>query len=48
MGHKKDRWDSGKPRRQQIVFCDIQIKVVILAAGKYMYTIQICYHSKSE
>ncbi len=21
--------DSGKPRRQQIIFCDIQIKVVI-------------------
>ncbi len=24
------RWDSGKARRQQITFCDIQIEVVIL------------------
>ena len=44
---KKDHWESGKPRRQQIIFCAIQIKVVI-SAGKYMYTIQIYYHSKSE
>ncbi len=27
--NKKDRWDSGKPRRQQILFFDIQMKVVI-------------------
>ncbi len=27
--NKKDRWDSGKLRRQQILFCDIQIKLVI-------------------
>ncbi len=25
---KKDRWDSGKPRRQQTTLGDIQIKVV--------------------
>ncbi len=28
--NKKDRWESGKPRRQQTTFCDTQIKVVIL------------------
>ncbi len=34
---KKDRWDSGKPRRQQILFCDIQIKVVINHRQIYVY-----------
>ncbi len=46
--NKKDRWDSGKPRRQQIRFCDIQIKVAISCRHIYIYTIQICYHSKSQ
>ncbi len=35
--NKKDRWDSGKPRRQQILFCDIQIKVVISCRQIYVY-----------
>ncbi len=35
--NKKDRWDSGKPRRQQIFFCDIQIKVVISPRQIYVY-----------
>ncbi len=34
---KKDRWDSGKPRRQQILFCDIQIKVEISQRQIYVY-----------
>ncbi len=37
MYNKKDRWDSGKPRRQQILFCDIQIKVVISRGQIYVY-----------
>ncbi len=28
--NKKDRWDSGKPRRQQTTSCDVQIKVAIV------------------
>ncbi len=35
--NKKDRWDSGKPRCQQILFCDIQIKVVISRRQIYVY-----------
>ncbi len=35
--NKKDRWDSGKPRRQQIFFCDIQIKVVTSRRQIYVY-----------
>ncbi len=35
--NKKYRWDSGKPRRQQILFCDIQIKVVIRHRQIYVY-----------
>ncbi len=35
--NKKDRWDSGKPCRQQILFCDIQIKVVISRRQIYVY-----------
>ncbi len=27
--NKKDSWDSGEPRRQQILSCDIEINVVI-------------------
>ncbi len=48
--NKKDRWGSGKPRRQQILSCDIQIKLVISRKQIYVYhtLIQICYHSKSE
>ncbi len=45
--NKKDRWDRGKPARQQTLLWDIQIEVVI----KYwpiMYTIQVFYHLKSE
>ncbi len=41
--YKKDRWDSGKPRRQQIHFCDIQIKVAI-SCRQYIY-IYIPYRS---
>ncbi len=32
---------------QQILFCDIQIKVVISRRTLYVY-LKICYHSKSE
>ena len=35
--NKKDRWDSGKTPRQQILFCDIQIKVVIRHWQMYIY-----------
>ncbi len=35
--NKKDRWDSGKPRRQQILFYDIQIKVVTSRMQIYVY-----------
>ncbi len=35
--NKKDRWDSRKPRRQQTLFCDIQIKVVISRRQIYVY-----------
>ncbi len=35
--NKKDRWDSGKTRCQQIHFCDIQIKVVISRRQIYEY-----------
>ncbi len=35
--NKKDHWDSGKPRRQQSPFCDIQIKVVISHRLIYVY-----------
>ena len=35
--NKKDRWDSEKPRRQQILFCDIQNKVVISRRQIYVY-----------
>ncbi len=34
---EQDHWDSGKPRRQQILFCDIQIKVVISRRQIYVY-----------
>ncbi len=35
--NKKDRFGSGKPRRQQILFCDIQMKVVISRGQIYVY-----------
>ncbi len=35
--NKKDHWDSRKPRRQQILFCDIHIKVVISWRQIYVY-----------
>ncbi len=35
--NKKDRWDSGKPRRHLILFCDIQIKVLISRMQIYVY-----------
>ncbi len=35
--NKKDRWDSGKPHHQQILFCDIQIKVAISRKQIYVY-----------
>ena len=37
LRNKKDRWDSGKPYHQQILFCDIQIKVVISHRQIYVY-----------
>ncbi len=37
IGNKKDRCDSGKPRRQQILFCDIQITVLISRRQVYVY-----------
>ncbi len=39
--NKKDRWDSGKPRRQHILFCNIQIKVVISRMQIYVYHIDL-------
>ncbi len=39
--NKKDHWDSGKPRRKQILFCDIQIKVWISRRQIYYYV----YHT---
>ncbi len=35
--NKKDHWDSGKPRRQHILFCDIQTKVVISHRQIHVY-----------
>ena len=35
--NKKDRWDSGKPRCQKILFFDIRIKVVISHRQIYVY-----------
>ncbi len=37
IDNKNDRWDSGKPRRQQILFCDIRIKLVISRSQIYVY-----------
>ncbi len=49
--NQKDRWDSRKPRRQQILFCDIQIKVVISRRQYYVQYIpsrSASFRSKSE
>ncbi len=35
--NQKEHWDSGKPARQQSLFCDIQIKVVINCSQIYVY-----------
>ncbi len=37
VANKKECWDSRKRRRQQILFCDIQIKVVISHRQIYVY-----------
>ncbi len=43
----QEKSDSGKPRRQQILFCDIQIKVVISRRQIYVYHTDLLPLSRS-